>query len=67
MTSPALLRLTRCRHPNRIVMQHGSEFRQDCNACGSHRSSDDAGYHWSWWTRPKLVADLIAEKKGSGK
>lgn len=61
--TPALQRLARCRHPrDRIRL---GLARQDCCECGSARTSQDSGYHWSRWTRPKLVADLIAgEKKG---
>ena len=68
MTSPALLRIARCRHPKYAVLStwHYEQRQQHCTDCGSERT---AQYECTWlrWTRPKLVADLIAEKKGKGK
>jgi len=60
----ALLRLARCRHPNehRAKCYHW----QNCELCGSVRRQLDPST-LSRWTRPKLVADLIAEKKERGK
>ena len=67
--SPALLRLARCRHPRPMVaFGFGSMAREDCSNCGSYRFTRENGLgRKGKWQRPLLVADLIAEKKGSGK
>lgn len=68
----ALLRLARCRHPRASVAVwrglSGSMLCETCRNCGSDRIRQDMSEStWSKWERPKLVSDLIAEKKGSGK
>lgn len=68
MTTP-LLRLERCRHPSAsLVLRYWS--LSVCRRCGSYRLAVSDGFAvkgWGPWTRPQLVSDLIAEKKGSGK
>ena len=67
LTSAALLRLARCRHPEASVWSINLPTPQEvCLNCGSRRTSRPA-CTWSPWVRPQLVSDLIAEKKGSGK
>ena len=61
--TPALLRLARCRHPSAHTA--GCGHVENCTLCGSAREVYSTGV--GRWTRPKLVADLIAEKKGKGK
>lgn len=68
MTSAALIRLARCRHPRRLIaFGFGSSTIQVCAECGSHRVAPNNEQSYGSWTRPKLVSDLIAEKKGKGK
>ena len=68
-----LLRLARCRHPRASVAVWrglgGYMLCEECRNCGSDRIRNEVMSEstWSKWERPKLVSDLIAEKKGKGK
>lgn len=65
--SESVLRLARCRHPRDSVWSVNAHHPHEvCLDCGSVRAEWVSG-KWANWIRPKLVADLIAEKKGSGK